>query len=226
MTSVSGAARPGRRGGRLFRLASLSLLVVGVCALPQSGCLLLDMPSFEPPQATRPLLLATNASPNPAELTRVEADGSQEFLVDVLSEDAGREVRIVMLVDYGTPNVLEYPYLDFADEKTVPSGTLAEGPRRAPTLKWFPSNGPAQAGAPGCHTITLIASHDFDDKRCPLDLEDSSQLTWIVEVCAQGGVCPTTCNPAQAGCVPFVCPQPTVACPSGAGGGGAGGAGP
>jgi hypothetical protein len=42
----------------------------------------------------------------------------------------------------------------------------------------------SNAPAPGCHTVTLIVSHEFDaETSCPVCRNDSSQLTWPVFVC-------------------------------------------
>jgi hypothetical protein len=183
---------------------------------------LIDPPTFDPPEQTRPLLLATKAAPSlQAIVASIDPTDQENFSAEVLSEDTGVDVSFRLLVDYGRPNVLNDPYAFTADFDSLPAGTLATGPRPTPQFTWALS---IFAADPGCHTVTLFASHVFDDQgSCPADLADSSQLTWIVEVCAPGGVCPTTCNLPQAGCVDFVCEQPTVACPALSGGGGAGG---
>ncbi len=181
-------------------------------ALASSGCLVLEPPQFDEVVTTPPLLLGANATPDLKTIPRVELAAQQklQFNAEVLSEDGAQRVALVMLLDYGTEGPAGTPFVDNVGEpRTLEPSTLAAGPRTTGLFDFFPRSHPI---GPGCHSLTLFASHELDGF-CPANLvSDSSQLTWIVEVCAEGGVCPTSCTPGEPGCVPFSCPTPTVSC--------------
>jgi hypothetical protein len=196
-------------------LARRSLLPV-VVTMISPACLVTSTPEFEDPPKTRPMLLASGASPDLREIVIIDQPAI-EFRASVLSEDADDSVKVSLLIDYGIKSdVDERPYRDAEDRnKEVPPGALADGPRDV-VAKLFPDVifwGVPQAG---CHTVTMMVSHNFDSASgCPNTLEDSSQLTWQVIRCDE-----TPCEPDFADFDPRQdCPKATASCPASAIGG-------
>src|SRR5262249_28383797 len=107
-----------------------------------------------------------------------------DFSAHVSSEDDGERVLFRLYIDYGFPDdPYGRPYRDVV--RTIDSlepSTTSTNSRPMKPARWFPnSNSPGY----GCHNVTLIASHSFDDDRtgCPVCRSDSSQITWQVIFC-------------------------------------------
>ncbi len=116
------------------------------------------------------------------------------FSVYLQSEDAGKDVKAVLLVDYGHMSKGGSPYSAGFPAKTLPAGSWVDGPREV-TAEWNPLG-----VQPGCHTVTLIVTHEFKetpaDYWCPVDPDDFDMITWFVAVCdEEGGYC--DCEPDQ-----------------------------
>lgn len=116
-------------------------------------------------------------------------------------EDLGETIKARLLIDYGVVNPVGAPFLGVIRGPELPVAVGAEGRRVA--VDWLPAGVPV---APGCHTFTLMASHAFDETTdCPIDLADSSYLTWHVYVCAD--------DACEVGDPRFECPRPKKSCP-------------
>jgi hypothetical protein len=195
-------------------LARRSLLLVLVPMITPA-CLVTSTPEFEDPPQTAPLLLGANASPDLREIVMVDQPAI-EFRASVVSEDADVSVKVRLLIDYGVQSLInERPYLDAeVSIKEVPPGKLADGPRDV-VAKLFPDQ-ILWVPKTGCHTVTMMVTHSFDqDLGCPVDLDDSSQLTWQVIRCDESPCEPdfTDFDPRQD------CPKAQVSCPATASGG-------
>jgi hypothetical protein len=174
------------------------------------GCLVTSTPEFEPASQTAPFLIASSADPDNRRMLEVASDVEPlKFSADVLSEDAGERVQVALLVDYGVPNPLTGHVFQDSESfnQPLPPGTLADGPRRI-SASLVPA---LRMPTPGCHTITMMVTHEFDQvSGCPATKADSDQLVWFVYKCADEG-CPPTVE---------ACPiaDPGVSCPDQAGG--------
>lgn len=89
-----------------------------------------------------------------------------------------------MLIDYGdTSGVSNGPYRGFVPGEALPAGHLMQGPRGPLSISWRPQT----AASAGCHTVTLIATHQFRQTSgayyCAADPSDVDMLTWVVAAC-------------------------------------------
>lgn len=172
-------------------------------ALTPSGCLVASTPEFEKPERTPPFLLAATADPDIREfvlITDEEANIRNEFSAMVMSEDVGQPVKVALYIDYGEPNVEGRPFhkaLILFPE--IPPGRMSDNPRQV-RAHLYPEQENVE---PGCHTVTMIVSHEFDYSGCPKSLADSSQLTWTVLRCS-----------SATNCVPIDADNSTKNCPS------------
>jgi hypothetical protein len=199
----------------LWRLARpwLSMFALPVLC---PACLVTSTPSFDPPRQTPPMLMAGEASPSlQVPLVAVANDPSPEaiksftFRTSVYSEDNGQPVIVQLLMDYGFKRDPEstHPWLlPVRENIAFPAGTLDDGPRPI-SVKWTFSEGkPDQLG---CHTMTLLASHAFDQSTlCPLDPNDSDQLVWYFLWCNQGecdSIDVESCGEPAPGVLPASC---------------------
>jgi hypothetical protein len=213
-TALSGRFAWIRAFSAMARLARRSLLPLLV-TMNTPACLVTSTPEFEDPPQTAPLLLAVNAAPDLREIVIVDQPAI-EFRASVVSEDADVSVKVFLLIDYGVQSLIdERPYLDAEVRiKEVPPGKLADGPRDV-VAKLFPDLIFWGVPAAGCHTVTMMVSHSFDpDRGCPVNLDDSSQITWQVIRCDESPCEPdfTDFDPRQD------CPKAQVSCPAVTGG--------
>jgi hypothetical protein len=177
--------------------------------MASTNCLVTSTPEFKPPERTRPFLIATTADPDPRGVLLINTleqlsvgKKSFEFSADVVSEDQGSKVKGYLYIDYGT-QVGDHPYADSIPEiKELPPSTMADTTKRNIRGKL---NLESHVILPGCHTVTLIVSHEFDaETSCPVCRNDSSQLTWPVFMC----------DPDTSACVPDFtkCENPGQGC--------------
>jgi hypothetical protein len=213
---------PGPRSGAKG-LAPISLLVrvshlAIVRALPwalmsASACLITSDPTIEEPVPTKPFLEFELATPDPRKILVVDSATDEfalTFEAPVRSEDADRRVQVRVFLDYGTCAFGGNPYegQPFSDTPVEP-GSLNDTGRKASVTATF---GAIQL-TPGCHRLTLMASHEFDPGTgCPVDPDDFTQITWTVYRCGAGGCGafdPATCPVVEASCTNFdVCAVP------------------
>lgn len=176
-----------------------------VLASLASGCLVPTPPITYEPTQSPPIIVASGLSPDPRGILLVGGDeGATEFGItaSILSEDAGENVKVALYVDYGLTNALDQPFR-FALQTfpELPPATLADGPRPLVGVRWVDGAFPIQ---PGCHRLTLVATHEFDTATgCPKHLNDSSQVTWHFQQC-DVGECPAALED---------CPATDATCP-------------
>lgn len=157
-----------------------------------SGCLVTSTPDFSEPEQTPPFLVPATAEPRPTEVLIVRPQGATlpdtAFSAELRSEDAGQDVLGALLIDYGAEDELGKPYADRVRFATLPARTLDAVETRVARAE-LP--GSYWSNRPGCHTVTMIVTHEFDAvSGCPERLEDSSQITWFVYACQVGEPCP------------------------------------
>lgn len=183
---------------RAFRSSLLALPLLA------SGCLVTAGPVTYDPTQSPPMIVESALNPDPRSILLIGGDeGMSEFGItaSVVSEDLDDDVRVALYVDYGYTNALGQPFrFALPTFPELPAATLADGPRPLVGVRWVDGTFPMQ---PGCHRLTLIATHAFDTASgCPKNLNDSSQVTWHFRQC-DVGACPATleeCPAADATC--------------------------
>jgi hypothetical protein len=157
-----------------------------------SSCLVTDSPEFAPPDLTRPLLLASDQLPTTEVLQFELGEGGlnykrRKFIAEVLSEDAGQDLEVVLLTDYGSTayNNIQGPWAPITFSGRVPAGHAAQGPRDV-TLDYQPDRNTL---APGCHTVTMLVTHRYAEQQavrfCPEAPDDFDALTWYISLCRE-----------------------------------------
>jgi len=112
-----------------------------------------------------PSLLAIHVIDNPRSELR--------FRVSVQSEDKNEPLEARLVADYPNLNVLKRVVLD--------PGTFTES--RPITMTWSPSDTQSFPLAPGCHSITLIVSHQFAPASVrPVQEDDANLVVWWIVV--------------------------------------------
>lgn len=170
-----------------------------------SGCLVTTEPVAYEPTQSPPIILASGLDPDPRGILRIGGDeGVDEvgITASILSEDAEASVKFAFYVDYGATNALGQPFsFSLQTLPELQAATMADGPRSLLGVRWVDGIFPIE---PGCHRLTLIATHAFDTETgCPQNLADSSQVTWHFRQC-DVGECPISL---------VNCPVPTATCP-------------
>lgn len=165
-------------------------------AAAQTGCLVIESWDFSPRKQTRPEIVTNDPfAPTPAlgeftELTKTtQGYPPALFQAWIESEDADQDVETVLLIDYGDESgVSNGPYRGFVPGEPLQAGALSDGPRGPVTISWRP-----QSQDEGCHTVTLLVTHRFQQKTdsyyCPSVPQDASAVTWSVVLCDESGVC-------------------------------------
>lgn len=190
-----------RRVARSSLLAACAMLACSLVAASGSGCLVTPTPEFREPDQTPPYLVAADAKPDlrqPIVVTDLAEQPSLSFSASVVSEDKG-PVFTELLIDYGFDNLAGQKARHVIRGKTVPAASFQDAPRPV-LVNWYPSINPVGGG---CHTVTLMVSHGFDDdgSGCPQRLCDASYLVWQVMLpCEVGETCPATCPPPTDTC--------------------------
>jgi hypothetical protein len=174
-----------------------------------SACLVTSQPTLEEPVPTKPFLEVEGADPDPRQILVIDT-ADDAFTVtlsaNVRSEDAESAVQVRALLDYGTCFLNGAPFTASFSGNDVGAGSIDDPVRKATVNATFG----AVVLQPGCHRLTLMASHDFDEGTgCPSDADDFTQITWTVFRCNSmvSGDCdgfdPDTCPPVQASCTNF-----------------------
>jgi hypothetical protein len=203
--------------------AAFRRLGLALGATMLSSCLVTSSPDFGSPERTPPFLVPDSADPDPRRVLVVTSDTSRvDFSAVVRSEDDGDAVEARLYIDYGFVNGAGQPFRTSVTDNatTLPPSTFDDDTRRA-QVEWYPDSVPI---SPGCHRFTLIVSHGFDSRSgCPLELADSSQITWTVLYCAPGAECPPPIVDPRTDCPPIEarCPERVTETTSASGTGGA-----
>lgn len=184
--------------------ASLGMATFAMLA---ASCIITDVPQFEEDERTPPKLLPQEAKPLNQQLLFIPSDAlSQTFSADVVSEnDLDQEIQVRLFIDYGVvlSPLRPLPYRSqVAQNAPVPPATTPNEERTA-SATWFQG----QPQITGCHTFTLMVSHDFDESTgCPENLADSSEITWVAYICDSADCQSQPVDLSD-------CPTPTVRCP-------------
>lgn len=210
----------GPRSPRLFQALARPSLCFLLAIMP-SACLVTSVPEYDEPAQTPPFLVAAKAAPDIREFVFV-LDGEQriDFSAAVLSEDRGEPVHVALYIDYGQENAAGNPFKrSLAAFPTIPPGTLSEGARDF-NVSWYLDSDDVSHG---CHSITMMVTHEFDFRNCPMRLADSSHLVWNILRCPSKESCaidPAKECPNSAGPSLIACPSESPGPDAGAGGGG------
>lgn len=172
-----------------------------------SACLVTATPQFEAPKETAPQLVVSTADPDTRFVVVVDdfelGVFPKTFSADVVSEDGlakdgtmNRPVHFRLYIDYGSDDYTD-PFLTFIDrEPPLDPGHIDDTTKRRASESWYP-RAPPQVGN-GCHTVTMMASHEFDDHTaCPKDPTDFSMITWQVLRCDSTLKPPNPDNPQE-----------------------------
>jgi hypothetical protein len=176
-----------------------------------SACLVTADPDFTGPKPTRPLLIESPLTPSGKFIESVKLDGSYPTLTFhalVLSEDAGREVEVLLALNYGGNKSSAGPADDYPDKRVLSSSTLAAGPRVV-SLNWTPPDIKAPDDRK-CNSITMYATHQLINegelRECPASPDDVTSLSWFVALCgASASECSYDDCPGAAGEVLTYC---------------------
>ncbi|WP_437281214.1 hypothetical protein WME90_11835 [Sorangium sp. So ce375] len=205
------AARP-RSSAALARSLAAAALAVST-----AGCLVISPPEYEHPEQTAPVLTAVYPPPHIPVFIGEQSGNFKVFGATVLSEDNGTPLTAVLYIDYGrrSSGRLPFPFRRITIPREFPPGTIAGG-QRLIELTWdenapMPSEGKTPEEKE-CHTITMIASHAFNDCSCPDDPDDKSTLTWQIIHCDPNEpTCPKSCPALDCETTPCVfCDDPSL----------------
>ncbi|NUO52943.1 MAG: hypothetical protein HOV80_29200 [Polyangiaceae bacterium] len=171
--------------------------------MPSSACLVTSSPTFDEREQTKPFLDFESAIPDPREIHIISSTVDREtFSAQVRSEDVFEKVKVRAFVDYGKCNLAGQPFDTPHFGNDLDASTFEDTGRVAETTVILD-------GLPiGCHRITLIATHEFDDfTGCPVDPDDFTQITWNVLICNSD-------DPEAQDCVfdPLTCPAVEASC--------------
>jgi hypothetical protein len=174
-----------------------------------SGCLITDVPQFQAPKHTEPFLLESCADPPVSSVVLVKSSdlNEQTFRACVVSQDDASgtfaQVSSKLYIDYGFPAATTQPFrYEFPGTSLTPAGTLDAPMQRTVLAKWLPAINMVDLG---CHTATLIVSHNFDMlTSCPICTDDFSTLTWQILRCDESmmGNCESLALTGPGQCMP------------------------
>lgn len=154
------------------------------CALAGS-CLVATTPQFSEPQVG-PIIVTPEEPDTRAvivfDISAVRGTGVFPHVrVALRSEDGtapnASPVQGRLFSDYGSPTVhgLYQQVQVLAD---IEPAHLTD-PAREVDVEWDPN----ETLTLGCHTITLMLSHGFDDRNCPLSSDDMAEVSWFAVIC-------------------------------------------
>jgi len=194
---------------------------LALLAAMTASCFITSTPDFKPPPQTPPALLAETANPPLGEIV-INTKDFMTFSANVRSQDADNTpVRFELLVDYGFRHIVQgptgqitSPFAVNVESGVVGTSQTLNDTSRVAQGTWIRGN-PFNFTRK-CHRFTLIVSHAFAPDGCPVDLNDSSFLSWDVYDCPNGvtacqmmGLDPTMdCAPPTMGDAggPLYCP--------------------
>lgn len=160
---------------RVASLLARAAIVVAVAAAAPS-CLVTSTQSFDNPTQTAPFLSAVDAVPSLTQVILVpNGKGPITFQSRVQSEDGNVDLTAVLIADD-----IDAPLSPVLDRQTIPADHL-NNVGRAVTLTWDPRV-PPRRGRPlgkGCHSLTMLVTHQFNDYDVrPKSHDDSDLLVW------------------------------------------------
>lgn len=227
-TALSHAARRAGGGRRVLSAVARASLTLAIAAMT-TGCLITDPPQFTPPVHKRPLLDASLSLPDPNQVLVVDdveiAKGTQtqiSFSATLTTQDdpdvssAFHRTTASLYIDLGIDTHGAEPW-EYRFTQELEGGATYEDPPRPVTFKWRPEE---RAVTKGCHTITLLAAHRYDEEsKCPSCADDYDFITWQVLRCDRSA---SDCDKLPVDCdkleKPWA-PPPNARCDASADGG-------
>jgi hypothetical protein len=167
-------ARRFTRLGALAR-ASLSLVLMGLAG---QGCLITGDPQLDPPEQTPPMLLSVS----PATYQQYTLGGGPGTVAhanvsfEVISEDLGQQIQGFIYLDFQGADTSHNAAGRIQPPK-LPLGHL--GPH--PNVRTGTADFTFPAGTTGCHTATIVLSHEFDALG-PANSKDVAIATWYYQI--------------------------------------------
>ena len=205
-----------------------ALLVPAALLTMLSGsCLITTDPEPTPePAQTPPVLVADQADPDPRGILQIsKSTGDPKFVAFVQSEDAGEDLQVFLLLDYGidrengadgvggAPGTGK-PFARAASHTAIPASTWLKQDDPLTTVVEEDEPNLRRVDAPltleldmspGCHRLTLMVAHSFSgDDGCPPP-GDYDAITWTVYKCDPNLACPlpfdlSSCPPVEDSC--------------------------
>jgi hypothetical protein len=179
--------------------------------LSATGCLVTDVPDFQEPTKTPPIMIDSTASPPLYEIiTFVKGPNDrfaeQAFSVRVESEDGGDDLEARFWLSRRSPGKPVDP-VNGGGGGTLAASTLSDTSRVL--SKGFT---PVSDLAQGCYQLFWIVSHDLEDgdTDCPKDPTDAAQVSWTALVCDSDPCADTvlpSCNVVKPEGFAVPCPQ-------------------
>ena len=158
-------AKPASKLAGLSVLARASLYLAPIALLGGASCLVTSSPEFTRPKRTPPFL--TSLAPDIYKFQKVTSAGplvgfnSQTVSAYVVSEDLGDDLEAVLVQDYqGSGNIEPVPVLlkDIVIEPGHADRARPIGVGGSITFSFLSTI------RPGCHSVTLIVTHQFDGR--------------------------------------------------------------
>jgi len=162
---------------RLPRVARASLLLA-LMGMGGQGCVITGSTEIDPPKQTPPYF--SKLSPPIYQVQKLTSLGTSpssltEIQFEVVSEDLGQPIFGAVYRDFhGFGDMRPLAVISGIKPAKIPAGHMTDA---------VPRPGSAQfeiTGAPGCHSATLVLSHEFNgpgDPR-PTQDKDSAYATW------------------------------------------------
>jgi hypothetical protein len=166
-------------------LARASLYLAVVMMLGGPSCLVTSSPEFTQPGGQMSAPFLSSLSPEPYKIISVTKLGpsypSSKIDFSVFSDDGGQKVYAWLVVDYQTVDENTFLWKPI-DPGTFDSNTRAANGLRVGRPVSMPYTLPPKT-PPGCHTLTLVVTHDFAGPSSnTLDSYDSTIATWWLNV--------------------------------------------
>jgi hypothetical protein len=162
---------------RLGRVARASLLMV-LMGIGSQSCLVTSNPDIEPPKRTPPYF--SNLSPPTYQVQKLTSLGTSpssvtEIGFDVVSEDVGQPIFGAVYLDFNGFGDMKQKVIGQIKPAKIPAGHMTD-PKPRPGSATFEITGP-----PGCHSATLVLSHEFNGPGDPQPTDrenDTALATW------------------------------------------------
>jgi hypothetical protein len=182
-----------------------------------ASCLVTSSPTFDEPTSLAPQIVADRVEPDQLGVVVLDpSTPSKTFSAFVRGEDAGRPVEVRLLLDYGWPNDLGRPFRLSSAGPSVEAASGDDDPRPI-KVTWTQGTLPMQ---PGCHRLTLMVSHEFDDggTGCPVSADDYDLVSWLVLKCDALGCPELDLSRTKQSDDDLACPPVAATCSDGAAG--------
>jgi hypothetical protein len=166
------------------------MLAASLLALVPGACLIAETPDYGEPRQTAPIVDPKTITPSPLRLLPINlADPSPvQLSLQVRSEDAGESIWASLFVDYfeRESSTTDAGVASPAREVWMIDRPFAAQPFDRPKAVSLGFNSSDPRITPGCHTLTLLITHDshYDTlEKKPIDGladQDLARVTWWV----------------------------------------------